>query len=82
MTCSQEKRGALRDFVMVSGQRCEVQKLDTTAGQRKRGAPKAEVVAPEGYEFSGGETVLEAHSAADLNQIERDESLTEIEEAP
>lgn len=65
----------MREFVTVSGMRCEVERQRATARQRSQGWPFARVEAPEGYEFSGGETALEVHSASDLDEIEQRETL-------
>jgi len=70
----------MRDHIMVSGQRCEVRTL-SVAGKSHYGrisSPKAEVFAPEGFEFSGGESSLMAHTAADLDSIEKTETLEPV----
>lgn len=68
----------MRDHVIVSGKTCKVERL-SRAGMlqfERESAPVAEVFAPDGYQFSGGETSLCVHSAQDLDAIERDETLT------
>lgn len=72
----------MRSTITVSGFVCRVERL-SVAGKmhwERECSPKAEVFAPEGYEFSGGEPSLCVHTAADLDDIERNERLTEIEE--
>lgn len=66
----------MRASITISGQHCEVEALYLTRFLRDRGHPCAEVSAPDGYEFSGGETALSVHCAASLDEIERTETLT------
>lgn len=72
----------MRSFLTISTYQCTVVAVSRKGkGHWERQCtPMANVEAPEGYEFSGGETVLCAHTAADLDTIERTETLTLIQE--
>jgi hypothetical protein len=72
----------MRKFVTVSGMECAVVPV-SKAGMmhyERTNTPIAEVEAPDGYEFLGGETVLCVHSKNDLDRIEAEEALVPIEE--
>lgn len=72
----------MRQTLTVDGRTCGVEPL-SRAGMshyERTNSPIAQVNAPQGYVFSGGETAILVHSAADFEIIARDETLVEADE--
>jgi hypothetical protein len=65
--------------VAIGDHICAVERisLEGNSPAWRAGSPIAEIFAPEGYEFSGGETSLMIHNATDIGLLFR-EALTKI----
>jgi len=76
----------MRTSIKVSGIECAVEPLSVVglSHHSRTNSPKAQVNAPEGYCFSGGESSLCIHTAKDLDAIERTEALAlcDVDSAP
>ncbi len=65
----------MREFITIDGMRCEVEWIKLTQREREIGNPVAEVIAPDGYVFCGGESSLSIHSAKEFAEIQKTEKL-------